>query len=232
MEAPGAGDDWFRVYAVALGVFAISEPRQAEGVTSFLVIGSGRAVLFDSGLGAGRISAVVGKLTGICLLDRANGVLFTGDTYYSGEIYLWAPEMDVAGYMASIAKLVRLAPDLKQLLPAPVQVRPLFHPDERPGLSRSAGRPAVCGRRPVASPLAADAARPSMCREARLGEPIACVVNPVRRRRGACSACLQPSPPSLPHRPRSRLIRSRCNGASSRAACGSVSGPCPIARPS
>ena len=222
MEAPGAGDDWFKVYSVAPGVFAITEPRQAEGVTSFLVIGSERAVLFDTGLGVGRIGAVVGRLTrlpmtvlnshthfdhvggnrefgdvrnldepyslasargevaeelrsyaaatlaeesvcgplpagiisrayliptwraaapvrdgerldlggrslevvrtpghtpdSICLLDRAHGLLFTGDTYYSGEIYLWAPETDFDDYIASIERLVRLEPDLKLLL--------------------------------------------------------------------------------------------------------------------
>ena len=45
----------------------------------------------------------------ICLLDRANGLLFTGDTYYSGEIYLWAPETSVPDYTASIARLAGLA---------------------------------------------------------------------------------------------------------------------------
>jgi glyoxylase-like metal-dependent hydrolase (beta-lactamase superfamily II) len=224
MEAPGAGDDWFKVYSVAPGVFAISEPRQAEGVTSFLVIGSARALLFDTGLGVGRISTVIARLTSlpvtvinshthfdhvggnlefaevrnldepyslasargeiaealrayagatldvdhvcgplpasvtsreyviptwrmaapvrdgerldlggrslevirtpghtpdsICLLDRARGLLFTGDTYYSGEIYLWAPETDVADYAASVEKLARLEPALTRLLPA------------------------------------------------------------------------------------------------------------------
>ena len=54
----------------------------------------------------------------ICLLDRANGLLFTGDTYYSGEIYLWSPETSVADYTASIGKLAALDPGLKKLLPA------------------------------------------------------------------------------------------------------------------
>ena len=52
------------------------------------------------------------------LLDAANGLLFTGDTFYSGEVYLWAPETDMTGEAASIAKLARLAPGLKLLLPA------------------------------------------------------------------------------------------------------------------
>ena len=50
----------------------------------------------------------------ICLLDRANGLLFTGDTYYSGEIYLWTPETSVADFAASIGKLVGLEPGLKK----------------------------------------------------------------------------------------------------------------------
>jgi glyoxylase-like metal-dependent hydrolase (beta-lactamase superfamily II) len=54
----------------------------------------------------------------ICLLDRANGLLFTGDTYYSGQIYLWAPGTDVGAYTESIDRLVVLEPQLKHLMPA------------------------------------------------------------------------------------------------------------------
>ena len=219
-----AGSDWFQAHAVAPGVFAISEPRQYEGVTSFLIVGTQRALLFDTGLGIASIREVVRRLTdrpvtvvnshthfdhvggngefpdvrnldssysrasargdlsdaiaayargtlaeervcgplpaglesreyrlprweaaghvgdgdrldlggrmveivatpghtpdSICLLDRANGLLFTGDTYYSGEIYLWSPETSVADYTTSIEKIAALAPELKTLLPA------------------------------------------------------------------------------------------------------------------
>ena len=224
LERVDVGSDWFRAYAVAPGVFAISEPRQYEGVTSFLIVGTQRALLFDTGLGVAPIGDVVRRLTdrpvtvvnshthfdhvggngefgdirtlgsaysrasargdvsssiaayargtlaedrvcgplpaglegreyrlprweatgdvmdgeqldlggrvveiivtpghtpdSLCLLDRANGLLFTGDTYYSGEIYLWSPETSVADYTASIDKISALAPDLKALLPA------------------------------------------------------------------------------------------------------------------
>ena len=217
-------DDWFKVYAVAPGVFAITEPRQYEAVSSFLIVGSEHAILFDTGMGIARISDLVRKITklpvtvlnshthfdhvggnhefddvrnldmafskasargevsdelreyashsleeerlcgalpagvknrtyitptwritsnvrdgeqlelggrtlevlqtpghtpdSLCLLDAANGLLFTGDTFYSGEVYLWAPETDMTGEAASIAKLARLAPGLKLLLPA------------------------------------------------------------------------------------------------------------------
>src|SRR5687768_3754347 len=63
MEVEGVEDDWYKVYTVAPAVFAISEPRQAEGVNSFLIVGSQRAVLFDSGLGVGHISRIVRRLT-------------------------------------------------------------------------------------------------------------------------------------------------------------------------
>ena len=224
LGAPVIEDDWFQVHAVAPGVFAISEPRQAEGVNSFLIIGSTRAVLFDSGLGVAHIDRVVAKLTSLpvivinshthfdhvggnrgftdvrnlddpysaasargevgkslaayaantldedsvcgplpagvtgreyaiptwhlaahvrdgeqldlggrvvevlrtpghtpdslCLLERTGGLLFTGDTYYSGDIYLWAPETSVADYTASIDRLVGLGNDVKILLTA------------------------------------------------------------------------------------------------------------------
>jgi glyoxylase-like metal-dependent hydrolase (beta-lactamase superfamily II) len=224
LEEIDAGDDWFRVYAVAPGVFAIHEARQFETVTAFLVAGTERAVLFDTGLGVVSIRRIVDRLTqlpvtvvnshthfdhvggnrefgdvrgldlpfsrasargeagkelreyaqgtlaadrvcgplpagvtgrdyampawtvsaqvedgerfelggrtlevlatpghtpdSLCLLDAANGLLFTGDTFYAGELYLWAPETDLGAYRASIARLAALAPGLRRLLPA------------------------------------------------------------------------------------------------------------------
>jgi glyoxylase-like metal-dependent hydrolase (beta-lactamase superfamily II) len=221
---PGVDAPWFEVESVLPGVFAITEPRQYEGVTSFLILGRQRAVLFDSGLGVAPIGDVVGKLTelpvtvinshthfdhvggnagftdvrnlddaysrasargevgaslreyasetlaehrvcgplpagvesreyalptwaasthvaegevldlgdrklevlrtpghtpdSLSVLDRASGLLFTGDTYYSGEIYLWSPETSLAHYEASIDRLARLVPELTKLLPA------------------------------------------------------------------------------------------------------------------
>jgi len=241
LEVAGAADDWFRAYAVAPGVFALTEPRQYEGVTSFLVVGSERAVLFDTGLGVGRIGGVVRRLTALpvtvlnshthfdhvggngefadvrnldeaysrasargevaeslrnyasqtlgedrvcgplpagmsgrnyalptwrvaatvqdgerldlgdrslevmrtpghtpdslCLLDAANGLLFTGDTYYSGEIYLWTPETSLDAYTASIARLARLEPRLRKLFPA--HGPPIAEPRRLPELQKA-----------------------------------------------------------------------------------------------
>lgn len=217
-------DSWFVVYRVREGVYAIAEPRQAEQVISYLIVGTRRALLFDTGLGIGHISHVVSRLTklpvtvlnshthfdhvggnvefndvrdedtsftrmsargemsapladyarrtldadrvcgmlpaaaqgkpyvmhpwhiskyvrdgeqfdiggrvltvlftpghtpdSMCLLDQRHGLLFTGDTFYLGPIYLWAPGTDLSAYAHSVDLLVRLVPSLHLLLPA------------------------------------------------------------------------------------------------------------------
>ena len=55
----------------------------------------------------------------LSLLDRKNGLLFTGETFYKGPIYLFTPETDFAAYGRSIARLAKLTPDLQLLLPSP-----------------------------------------------------------------------------------------------------------------
>ena len=54
----------------------------------------------------------------ITLIDRANGLLFTGDTYYPAPIWLFRPETDLAAYSASIRRLAALAPIVKIVLGA------------------------------------------------------------------------------------------------------------------
>jgi glyoxylase-like metal-dependent hydrolase (beta-lactamase superfamily II) len=54
----------------------------------------------------------------ICLIDRANGQLFTGDTYYPAPIWLYRPETDLDAYVASVKKLASLAPQIKLVLGA------------------------------------------------------------------------------------------------------------------
>jgi glyoxylase-like metal-dependent hydrolase (beta-lactamase superfamily II) len=54
----------------------------------------------------------------ISLLDRENGLLFTGDTYYPAPIWLFRPETDLDAYVASVKRLAALAPQLKLVLGA------------------------------------------------------------------------------------------------------------------
>ena len=54
----------------------------------------------------------------VALLDRAHGLLFTGDTYYPATIWLYRPETDLRAYDDSIHRLAALAPQIKLVLGA------------------------------------------------------------------------------------------------------------------
>jgi glyoxylase-like metal-dependent hydrolase (beta-lactamase superfamily II) len=52
----------------------------------------------------------------ISLFDPVDGLLFTGDTYYPGTIWLYRPETDLAAYDRSVRRLAALAPQVKLVL--------------------------------------------------------------------------------------------------------------------
>ena len=54
----------------------------------------------------------------IALLDKTNGYLWTGDSFYEGPIYLFAEATDLSAYEKSIAKLAKLVPTLKVIFPS------------------------------------------------------------------------------------------------------------------
>ncbi len=54
----------------------------------------------------------------LALLDRANGLLFTGDTFYDGTIWLFAQETNLDDYVSSMESLVALGNVVTQVLPA------------------------------------------------------------------------------------------------------------------
>jgi glyoxylase-like metal-dependent hydrolase (beta-lactamase superfamily II) len=68
----------------------------------------------------------------IALIDRENGLLFTGDTYYPAPIWLYRPETDLDAYKNSIARLAALAPEVKTVLGA--HNIPVASPDVLPAL--------------------------------------------------------------------------------------------------
>lgn len=214
-EKQAISNDWFHVYRLSDDLYAITEPFQWQEVINYLIIGTDKALLFDSGNGLGDIKAIVDQITdfpvtvmashshidhvgghwqfdtvlapdtyftnarakgqpndfvreeaspialckalptgvtvdthhikpftptmrvqdgsiidlggtrlevvmipghtpdSLALLDHENGRIFTGDSYYKGPIWLYAPETDLGAYRASIARLAALAPDLK-----------------------------------------------------------------------------------------------------------------------
>ncbi len=212
--------DWFEVYELEPGIWAIYEPFQWQEVISYLIAGSESALLFDTGNGLGDIAAIVDDLTelpvrvlnshshfdhiggnyqfenilspstefavsnstgietdqvkmeassealchglpdgvtreshrikpytitsritdgdiidlggreleilqipghtddSIALLDREAGLLWTGDSFYEGPIWLFFPETDLRAYKASLARIADLVPELTALFPA------------------------------------------------------------------------------------------------------------------
>ena len=52
----------------------------------------------------------------ICLFDAHDGLLFTGDTYYPGPIYVFGPGSDPVAYQHSIDRLAALVPQVRLVL--------------------------------------------------------------------------------------------------------------------
>ena len=63
LDHVGVFDDWFEVYRLPEGTYAIYEPYQFQEAISYLVLGDERAALVDSGNGIGDIASVVSELT-------------------------------------------------------------------------------------------------------------------------------------------------------------------------
>ncbi len=88
-ERVHVGDDWFEVYRIIDGIFAIYEPGQFEEVISFLITGEEHALLFDTGLGIGDIRSVVDQLTDldVVVLNSHTHYDHIGGNYQFETIY-------------------------------------------------------------------------------------------------------------------------------------------------
>lgn len=69
----------------------------------------------------------------ICLADRSNGLLFTGDSYYAGPVWLYRPETNLDAYIRSVERIAALASQLHLLLPT--HNVPVGEPAELPKLA-------------------------------------------------------------------------------------------------
>ncbi len=208
LEKIQTSQDWFEVYQLTEGTYAIYEPFQFEEAISYLVLGKDRGVVIDTGTGIGDLKQVIQELTdlpvsvvnththwdhignnhqfketachnhpdcvdkllsglshlrlrnsiqgdsiwkplppdfdaatweipgvtpsvllgdgdildlgersleviytpghspgSICLLDKNNRLLFSGDTFFPGPLYAYSEDVDIDAYIASIDKL-------------------------------------------------------------------------------------------------------------------------------
>lgn len=70
----------------------------------------------DLGGRAIRILATPGHAPdSLCLFDEANGLLFTGDTYYPGTIYVFAVGADAGAYQQTVDRLAKLVPKVQKV---------------------------------------------------------------------------------------------------------------------
>jgi glyoxylase-like metal-dependent hydrolase (beta-lactamase superfamily II) len=76
LEMVGTYQEWFDVYRLGEGTYALYEPNQFEEAISYLVEGSERAVLIDTGNGIGDIREVAEALT-----DLPISVILTHEHY-------------------------------------------------------------------------------------------------------------------------------------------------------
>lgn len=81
--------DWFQVYRIKDGVYGIYEDGQFEEVISYLIIGSEQALLFDTGIGVGDISAVAHQLTDlpVSVLNSHTHYDHVGGNYLFEKLY-------------------------------------------------------------------------------------------------------------------------------------------------
>ncbi len=89
LEKISVPDKWFEVYRIRPGVFAIYEPHQQEEVISYLVLGTKKAVLFDTGMGISNIKKLVEHLTPlpVSVLNSHTHNDHVGDNWRFSDIY-------------------------------------------------------------------------------------------------------------------------------------------------
>ena len=105
-------EDWFEVYRIDDGIYAIYEPGQFEEVMSFLITGEDFALMFDTGLGIGNIRRVVDQLTDLDVVvlnshthyDHIGGnhlfdTIYGTDLEYTKRRALSNPPEAVAGFL-------------------------------------------------------------------------------------------------------------------------------------
>jgi glyoxylase-like metal-dependent hydrolase (beta-lactamase superfamily II) len=96
-QVPGV-DPWFEIRRAAPSTFALLEPRHYEEVISYLILGSERAVLFDTGMGIGDIRAEVDRLTPlpVVVVNSHGHYDHVGDNHRFAEVWAFDDDGEVA----------------------------------------------------------------------------------------------------------------------------------------
>jgi glyoxylase-like metal-dependent hydrolase (beta-lactamase superfamily II) len=89
---------WFEVYQVSSNTFALLEPNHVEEVILYLVLGTERAALIDTGMGIGNIQAEVERLTNlpVIVVNTHSHFDHVGDNYRFAEVWAFDDDSGVA----------------------------------------------------------------------------------------------------------------------------------------
>ena len=103
-------NDWFEVYQVEPGIWAIYEPFQWQEVISYLIIGSDTALLFDTGNGIGNIKAIVDQLTDkpVQVLNSHTHFDHIGGNYQFEKILSVATDFSIANSKGLNSEIVTM----------------------------------------------------------------------------------------------------------------------------
>jgi glyoxylase-like metal-dependent hydrolase (beta-lactamase superfamily II) len=90
-EQIDVAEPWFTVIKLPSQVYAISEPKHHEIVISFLIVGSQKSILFDTGMGINDISRVVWQLTDreVIVVNSHSHFDHVGDNARFSHIYIF-----------------------------------------------------------------------------------------------------------------------------------------------
>lgn len=103
-EKIDVGEPWFTVAKLPHHVYAISEPKHHEMVISFLIVGSQKSILFDTGMGIKDISRVARQLTDreVMVVNSHSHFDHVGDNARFPHVYIFdhdpATERLVSGW--------------------------------------------------------------------------------------------------------------------------------------
>ncbi|MEN6485610.1 MAG: MBL fold metallo-hydrolase, partial [Syntrophobacteraceae bacterium] len=99
-----AEDNWFSVYDLGHGTYAIYEDGQYEESISYLLLGKDRALLVDTGNGIANLRAQVRELTGlpVLLVNTHHHIDHVGSNYLFDEIAAFDDDMGLARRTAAL----------------------------------------------------------------------------------------------------------------------------------